>query len=239
MAWLSDEMIEKAPMSCRMSSAAMVSLRMRLSAKAMSSGIDGDQMMADHQHVEMLGERVDGVGPRRIGRGRDDVRQAADLDDVRRMAAAGALGVEGVDGAALDGARSCPRRSRISFSVSVWIITCTSYSSATERQQSMAPGVVPQSSCSFSAQAPASTISSSAAGSEALPLPAKARFIGKASAASIMRAMCQGPGVQVVASVPCAGPVPPPSMVVTPRHQRLVDLLRADEVDMRCRCRRR
>ena len=41
-------------------------------------------------------------------------------------------------------------------------------------------------------------------------------FIGKASIASIMRAMCQGPGVQVVASVPCAGPVPPPSMVVTP-----------------------
>ena len=28
--------------------------------------------------------------------------------------------------------------------------------------------------------------------------------------------MCQGPGVQVVASVPCAGPVPPPSMVVMP-----------------------
>ncbi len=45
--------------------------------------------------------------------------------------------------------------------------------------------------------------------------------------------MCQGPGVQVVASVPCAGPVPPPSMVVTPRHQRFLDLLRADEVDMR------
>ena len=31
-----------------------------------------------------------------------------------------------------------------------------------------------------------------------------------------MRARCQGPGVQVVASVPVAGPVPPPSMVVTP-----------------------
>ena len=28
--------------------------------------------------------------------------------------------------------------------------------------------------------------------------------------------MCQGPGVQVVAAVPVAGPVPPPSMVVTP-----------------------
>ncbi len=28
--------------------------------------------------------------------------------------------------------------------------------------------------------------------------------------------MCQGPGVQVVAKVPVAGPVPPPSMVVMP-----------------------
>ena len=42
-AWLSDEMIENAPMSCRMSSAAIVSLRMRLSAKATSSGIDGSR----------------------------------------------------------------------------------------------------------------------------------------------------------------------------------------------------
>ena len=28
--------------------------------------------------------------------------------------------------------------------------------------------------------------------------------------------MCQGPGVQVVAKVPCDGPVPPPSIEVTP-----------------------
>ena len=28
--------------------------------------------------------------------------------------------------------------------------------------------------------------------------------------------MCSGPGVQVVAKVPVAGPVPPPSIVVTP-----------------------
>ena len=81
--------------------------------------------------------------------------------------------------------------------------------------------------------APALISSSSAAGSEALPLPAKARFIGKPSAAWIMRPICQAPGVQVVALVPFAGPVPPPSMVVTPRHQRLLDLLRADEVDVR------
>ena len=31
-----------------------------------------------------------------------------------------------------------------------------------------------------------------------------------------MRPICQGPGVQVVAWCRCAGPVPPPSMVVTP-----------------------
>ena len=47
-------------------------------------------------------------------------------------------------------------------------------------------------------------------------MPEKARFIGKASAASIMRARCQGPGVQVVAAVPVAGPVPPPIIMVMP-----------------------
>ena len=40
--------------------------------------------------------------------------------------------------------------------------------------------------------------------------------MGKPSAASSMLWMCQGPGVQVVALVPAAGPVPPPIMVVTP-----------------------
>jgi len=44
--------------------------------------------------------------------------------------------------------------------------------------------------------------------------------------------MFHGPGVQVVAKVPVAGPVPPPIMVVTPLHQRFFDLLRADEVDV-------
>ena len=103
-----------------------------------------------------------------------------------------------------------------SFSVSVWIATCTSMRSATVRQLSMAAGVVPQSSCSFSPQAPASTCSLMPAGLLVLPLPKKPRFIGKPSAACSMRPRCQGPGVMVVAKVPCAGPVPPPIMVVTP-----------------------
>ncbi len=47
-----------------------------------------------------------------------------------------------------------------------------------------------------------------------------------------MRAMFSGPGVQVVASVPVAGPVPPPSSVVTPLASASSHLLRADEVDV-------
>ena len=43
MAWLSEDIIEMAPRSCRMSSAAIVSFRIRLSAKATSSGIDGSR----------------------------------------------------------------------------------------------------------------------------------------------------------------------------------------------------
>ena len=103
-----------------------------------------------------------------------------------------------------------------SFSVSVWIATCTSILSATLRAASIAAGVVPQSSCSFRPIAPASTCSTSGGVRLALPLPRKPRFIGKASAASSIRWMCHGPGVHVVANVPVAGPVPPPSIVVTP-----------------------
>ena len=45
--------------------------------------------------------------------------------------------------------------------------------------------------------------------------------------------MCRAPGVQVVALVPVAGPVPPPMNVVTPLASASYDLLRADEVDVR------
>ena len=61
----------------------------------------------------------------------------------------------------------------------------------------------------------------------------KPRFIGKrVGRLQHARRCCQGPGVQVVAKVPVAGPVPPPIIVVTPLDERLLDLLRADEVDV-------
>ena len=100
--------------------------------------------------------------------------------------------------------------------MSLWIETCVSVSSATLKQQSIADGVVPQSSCSFRPIAPASTCWRSACGWLALPLPRKPRFMANASTACSMRARFSGPGVQVVAKVPVAGPVPPPSIVVTP-----------------------
>ena len=71
------------------------------------------EMMADHQHVEMLIERVDGVGPRGIGGTGQHVRLAADADDVRRVAAARAFGVIGVNRAALERGDRCLRQSRI------------------------------------------------------------------------------------------------------------------------------
>ncbi len=60
------------------------------------------QVMADHQHVEVLVDRVDGERPSRVGAGRQDVGLAGDLDDVRGVPAAGTLGVKAVDRPALE-----------------------------------------------------------------------------------------------------------------------------------------
>ena len=65
-------------------------------------GNRGIEVVAHHQHVEMLVDGVAGERPGRIGRRRQHVLQAGDLDDVRRMAATGAFGMERMDGAALE-----------------------------------------------------------------------------------------------------------------------------------------
>ena len=57
------------------------------------------EVMAHHQHVEMLVDRVDGEGHRRIRRRWEHIRLAAGLDDVGRMSATGTLGVKRADGA--------------------------------------------------------------------------------------------------------------------------------------------
>mmetsp|Transcript_16672 Transcript_16672/g.67230 ORF Transcript_16672/g.67230 Transcript_16672/m.67230 type:complete len:869 (-) Transcript_16672:47-2653(-) len=59
------------------------------------------KVVAHHEHVEVLVDRIDREGPRRVRRRRQHVGLAADLDDVGRVAAAGALRVVRVDGARL------------------------------------------------------------------------------------------------------------------------------------------
>ena len=78
-----------------MSSAAIVSLRMRLSGKGEIFRDRRVEMVADHQHIEMLVDRIHREGARRIGRGGNDVGKPRHLHDVRRMTAAGALGMKG------------------------------------------------------------------------------------------------------------------------------------------------
>ena len=60
------------------------------------------EMMADHEHVEVLVNRIDRVRPRRIGGTRQHVRLAADADDVWRMTAARAFAVISVNRATLE-----------------------------------------------------------------------------------------------------------------------------------------
>ena len=61
------------------------------------------QVVADHQHIQMLGNGIDCVGPGRVGGGRQNVGEGGDADDVRCVAAPRALRVIGVDCAPGDG----------------------------------------------------------------------------------------------------------------------------------------
>mmetsp|Transcript_39931 Transcript_39931/g.118455 ORF Transcript_39931/g.118455 Transcript_39931/m.118455 type:complete len:229 (+) Transcript_39931:1323-2009(+) len=103
-----------------------------------------------------------------------------------------------------------------SLSVSVWMVACTSCSSQKVRQVSIAAGVVPQSSCSLKPAAPAWITSSIPCGSDVFPLPEKPKLSGSESVARSIVSTWLGAGVQVVAQVPAAGPVPPPYIVVMP-----------------------
>ena len=60
------------------------------------------QMMADHQHIQMLAQRINRERHRRIRRGGQAVRLAAHFDNVRRMAAARAFRMVGMDRAAFE-----------------------------------------------------------------------------------------------------------------------------------------
>ena len=238
MAWQSDDIIESAPRSCRMSSAAMVSLRMRLSAKARSSAIDGIEMMAHHQHVEMLVDGVAGERPRRIGRGRQHVLQAGDLDDVRRVAAAGALGVEGVDGAALERRDGVLDEAefveRVGMDHHLDVVIVGDRQAAVDRRRRRAPVLV--------------QLERTGAGLDHLLERGRARGVALAGKAEIDRERVDrldhprhvpgagraGRGIGAVRRAGAAA-----EHRGDAAHQRVLDLLRADEMDVACRSRRR
>ena len=190
------------------------------------------QVMAHHEHVEVLVQRIDRVRARRIGARGQDVQLAARADDVRRVAAAGTLRVIGVDGAALEGSERVSTKPD-SLSVSVWIATCTSISSATARQLSMAAGVVPQSSCSFRPMTPGRDLLPSGLRRLALPLPSRPKFIGNESdrlqhAVDVPRARRAGRGRGPGRGAGAAADHGRDAGV-----ERLLDLLRADHVNVR------
>ena len=58
------------------------------------------QVVADHQHVHMLVQRVDGVGHGRVGGTGQEVGLPHDLQNVRCVAATGAFGMEGAESSA-------------------------------------------------------------------------------------------------------------------------------------------
>ena len=80
----------------------------------------------------------------------------------------------------------------------------------------MTAGVVPQSSWSLSPQAPGLDLLDEAASPGCVPLAEDADVDRQPLDGLEHPLMFQGPGVQVVAHVPVAEPVPPPISVVTP-----------------------
>ena len=101
-AWLSLAMMLMAPRSCSTSSAAMVCPRMRLSAKATSSGAFLSRWWHTMSMSRCSSRVLTVYGRVGVGRARQHVGLAADADDVGRVPPAGPLGVVGVDGPSLE-----------------------------------------------------------------------------------------------------------------------------------------
>ena len=120
----------------------------------------------------------------------------------------------------------------LSLSVSVWIATCVSVISATVRQLSIAAGVVPQSSCSFRPMAPARDLLAQRFGQRGVALAQEAQVhregLGRLQhAVDVLGPRRAGRGVGAGGRAGAAA-----EHGGDARHQRLLDLLRADEVDV-------
>lgn len=77
------------------------------------------QMVADHEHVNVLVERVLGEGKRRCGTGGQNVGLATDSDNVGCVTASSSFGVVGVNRASVNGAYSRLHKSGFVQGISV------------------------------------------------------------------------------------------------------------------------
>ena len=214
MPWLSEPSIEIAPMSCSTSSAAMVCRRDAALGECHVLRDRRIEVMAHHRHVEVFVERVDGV------RDWSDWSRTAGscISPATRMmsgrvAAAGALGVIHVDGAAADrvqrildetGLRSAYR--------------CGSGPGSRARRRPAGrcrspPASSPNPRGSSGPCTPVSICSTSGGGLCELPRPRKPKFIGQASAACSIFPVLKGPPESIPTVI---GPSEPPIIVVIP-----------------------
>ena len=166
-------------------------------------------------------------GQRRVGRAGQHVRLAGDLDDVRRVAAAGALGVDRCGSSGPRTRRWCPRRSRSRSACRCGWRPARRTRRRRAGTERIAAGVAPQSSWILKPAAPARICSTSGARPRAVALAQEAevdRAGPRRPAAS--RARFHGPGVMVTPLVLSVGPMPPPHSVVTPLLSAGLRLLR-------------
>ena len=161
----------------------------------------------------------------------DDGRQLAtpgDADDVRRVAAAGALGVVHVDGAAADGRQrvldeaALVQRVGVELDLEIELVGDAEAGVDGRRHD-------PQSSWILRPRQPVSSCSTSEAGLCELPRPRKPKFIGQCSAACSILPTLNGPPESMPTVI---GPSEPPSMVVMPEAMACSTSARGIEMDM-------
>ena len=191
----SDDIIENAPRSCRMSSAAIVSRRMRDLGERDVLGDRRVEVMAHHQHVEVLVDRVDRV---RAASGWSTTAARSARRSALMMSGAWpppAPSVWKVWIVRPLNAAIVSSTKPDSFSVSVWIATCTSYLVGDARGSCRSPPASCPSPRAASGRSRRPRPARRAApGRLALPLPRKPRFIGNASAACSIAVDVPGPG---------------------------------------------
>ena len=186
------------------------------------------QVVAHHQHVQVLVEGVDGV--RRVG----FVELGSTLGPAatvisgacrrRRLRTWKAWMRATADGGDRDSTKP------ISLSVCrMWMATCRPAFVADGNAASIAAGWCPSPRAAWP-EAPPRTCLTSPCNDTVLPLPSSSDVHRPESSARCMRARCHGAGVTVVALLPSAGPVPPPIRVVIPPPSASGDDLRADQV---------